>query len=369
MTGPIYHTLTWFVVLWGITVAEEKPKGEQVATANELSQKSSPIPEERWARIENIRKMLLHHFGAKWKYLEKPVAALRKTDEVEGLKRELYSVRMDPKYAAPVCILIPEGTPPFASVLVFHGGDGGLDVCCGPGLGRSGKEHYHHNMSLELTKAGFLTITVSIRGMGREAQNWGHGDCGKITENRDDFVGYTIFRGSCAMNVWTHDGIKIVDAILEDKRIDASRLAVAGISTGGELALYLGALDGRIAAVCSHGALVSYEDIYTKAHNWTIHAIPGAIGDFDMGDAAIACCPRPIQIQVGEKEPEFWGRHRPSTITEYKRIEEFYEACDASSELRITPKGGHAFDTAAAVEFLRNHIGHKHDDSMVPAQQ
>lgn len=318
-----------------------------------------PAPESHLAQVATIRALITKHFGTPWPHLPHPTLAVRKTDEVDGLKRQVCTVHLDARYHAPVCIITPLGAPPYPTILVIHGGDGGLDVCCGPGLGRTGGTHYHHDMSLELSRAGFLTVTVSLRALGREAQDWGHGDCGKHMETRDDFVGYTIFRGSCPMNVWTHDCIKVLDAMLQDPRVDRDRLAVAGISTGGELALYVGALDERVRAVCSHGALISYEEMYTLAHNWAIHAIPGAIGNFDMGDAGRACFPRPLQIQVGENEPAFWGRNRPSTFTELDRIRSFYGPHAPTPELVVTPGGGHAFDTAAAVRFL---------DTVLPAR-
>lgn len=317
---------------------------------------SPSLPGTTKEQIAEIRRKLTGHFDKRGEYLEHPVISLTKEDMIDNIERQIYRVRIDEMYEAPVCVLAPPGDTRHPVVLVFHGGDGGLDVCCGPGLGRLGANHYHHDMSLELTKAGFLTVTISIRGMGREAQDWGLGDCGKIKETLDDFVGYWIFRGSCAMSVWTYDAIAILNAFIGDPRFDTERIAVSGISTGGEIALYLGALDERIRVICSHGALVSYEDIYTIAHNWAIHAIPGAIGSFDMGDAGIACCPRPIQIQAGENEPEFWGRMRGSTLSEYTRIEQVYKSCGATSQLHITPGGGHAFDSPAAIEFLNGHL-------------
>lgn len=101
---------------------------------------------------------------------------------------------------------------------------------------------------------------------------------------------------------------------------------------------------------------MSYRDLYTIAHNYAIHAIPGALGAFDMGDIAIACLPRPIQIQVGENEPEFWGRHRDTTHSEFSRILNTYDSHGSVAELHITPGGGHSFDTQAAVRFLDAHL-------------
>lgn len=317
---------------------------------------STALPAPIAARGAEVRRRLLHHFGPKPVYLASPRPHLTQTDEIEGVLRQVYRVPLDERYAAPVCVLTPAGVANPAVLVVLHGGDGGLDVCCGPGLGREGAGHYHHDMSLELTRAGFVTLTISLRGLGREARDWGFGDCGRDMETRDDIVGYTIFRGSCPMSLWTHDAIAVLDAFSEDERFQTDRLAVAGISTGGELALYLAALDERIRVVCSHGALVSYEDLYTVAHNYAIHAIPGAIGQFDMGDVGIACWPRPLQFQVGEKEPEFWGRRRDSTESEFRRVAEAYRENQAVTELHVSPGGGHAFDTPAAVRFLTRHL-------------
>lgn len=175
-------------------------------------------------QIDEIKKLLLKHFGKKWEYLERPALEVVNEDTICGIARQICRIKIDERYAAPVCILAPPREGPHRALIVIHGGDGGLDVCCGAGLGRSGDTHYHHNMSLELAEAGLLTITVSIRGLGKEAQDWGFGDIGRQMETRDDIVGYTIFRGSCPMNVWTHDVIKILDAFEDDPRIDKGRI-------------------------------------------------------------------------------------------------------------------------------------------------
>ena len=209
-------------------------------------------------------------------------------------------------------------------------------------------------MSLELTKAGFATVTTSMKAIGSEARDWGYGEHADWKQGYDDFVGYSIFHGTCAMAVWSRDILRIAAAFVGQPEYDSGRFAVAGISHGGEVSLYAGAIDDTFQAVCAHGALASYQDIYTRAHNWGGHAIPGAIGSFDMGDAGIACWPRSLQVQVGEKEPESWGRMQPSALSEFGRISSFYDGNGAKAELRVTPGAGHGFDAPAAIGFLKS---------------
>lgn len=49
-------------------------------------------------------------------------------------------------------------------------------MCCGPGIGRDDENAYHANMSLEVSKAGFATMTVALRAIGREARDSAHGE-------------------------------------------------------------------------------------------------------------------------------------------------------------------------------------------------
>ena len=158
------------------------------------------------------------------------------------------------------------------------------------------------------------------------------------------------------MNNWVYDGIQVLNAITKYRYVDSNRIAFAGISHGGQIALYAGAIErGRISSVISMSAFLSYEDIYTKAHNWTGHAIPGIGALCDMGDIAALIAPRPLLVQWGENDRRGrWAQLQLSSLAEFDRTKWVYGQLNATHNLHkeITPNAGHEFNVRAVVNFL-----------------
>jgi len=161
------------------------------------------------------------------------------------------------------------------------------------------------------------------------------------------------------MNIWTNDGLQVVKAIERHPRVDADKIMFAGISHGGQIAMYAGAIETkRIKGVLSMGSFVSFEDLYTAVHHWTGHIIPniGSVGD--MGDIAALIAPRPLLILWGEKEDAKHlgriGTLRESSLAEFDRVKLVYERLGAGRNIHkvISVNAGHDFDVEAALRFL-----------------
>ena len=162
------------------------------------------------------------------------------------------------------------------------------------------------------------------------------------------------------MNVWTFDGIQVLDAISQHERVYPSRIAFAGISHGGQIAMYAAALrPNQICAAISMGSFLSFRDLYTKVHNMTGHAIPDVLNFADMGDIAALIAPRPLLIQWGELERDtYHGSLTSASLSEFERTKEIYRklGADQAIESHISTGAGHAFDVDAAIAFFEKHL-------------
>ncbi|MDP3411452.1 S9 family peptidase [Bosea sp. (in: a-proteobacteria)] len=132
--------------------------------------------------------------------------------------------------------------------------------------------------------------------------------------------------------VWRGGIGTVIDQVLEDPTIDASRLALVGISLGGALALSLAARDRRIKAVISYFGFRP--------------------GDLDEGRPQA-----PTLILHGDAD-------RVVPVRNAAQIETLLRARGVPVETQIYPGEGHGFSHATQVDaatrsvaFLRRHLG------------
>jgi hypothetical protein len=147
------------------------------------------------------------------------------------------------------------------------------------------------------------------------------------------------------------DVIRCVDYLTTREDVDSRRIACAGLSLGGEMTMWLGAMDTRVKATVSSGFLTTVDNML-QGHCpcWNF---PGFTENFDFADIYSLIAPRHLQCQNGELERAPGGF--PVFIAEKAMIE--IKGCYAvfgqvdRVELLVHP-AGHIFDVAAGVKFL-----------------
>lgn len=98
----------------------------------------------------------------------------------------------------------------------------------------------------------------------------------------------------------TWDAIRCVDYLEQLPEIDTKRLAVAGLSLGGETTMYVAALDPRLALACSSGWLTTVENM--KNGHCPCWNFAGLEENFDFSDIFACIAPRPLFCELGEQE-------------------------------------------------------------------
>ena len=147
------------------------------------------------------------------------------------------------------------------------------------------------------------------------------------------------------------DLMRLVDLAVSRPEVDCRRIGCAGLSLGGEMAMWLGAMDTRIAATVSSGFLTTMENLrHGHCMCWDF---PGLQRRYEFADIYSLMSPRPLQCQNGRRErlpggfPGGSGRAGhggdPASLPLGRRRR--------AVELAIHPEG-HVFDVDAAVKFL-----------------
>lgn len=150
-----------------------------------------------------------------------------------------------------------------------------------------------------LVQNGLVALAIDPRGMGetREAK----------IEPRE-FYNYYKPEYTHAYNAFmlgrTLFGMRLVDVMRASdylrsrQEVDGKRVAIAGQGMGGLLAIYAGALDRKVSAVASIGALATYRTLVLnpiQKHHSNL-MIPGVLAHYDLLDLAACLAPRPLLI-------------------------------------------------------------------------
>ena len=142
------------------------------------------------------------------------------------------------------------------------------------------------------------------------------------------------------MGEWVWDCLCAVDYLAGQPEVDPKRLAVIGISLGGELTMYTAALDERLKLADSSGWLCTVENMKLGHCNcWTY---PGLEESFDYPDIFACIAPRYLICENGEQEPERGGFPVATAKKAFAEIREAYKVFGAPDRLQhdIHP-GGH----------------------------
>ncbi|MDB5353046.1 MAG: hypothetical protein JWN86_4293 [Planctomycetota bacterium] len=225
-------------------------------------------------------------------------------------------------------------------VIAMHGGGGSPEVA----LFRGGSNY--HDMVRGGVKRGYVVFApqhlFSADGFAKDVRN--------RTDERLRLVGTSLTAVEIAKIT------RSLDVLLKRPEVDASRVAMVGLSYGGYYALVTPALDPRIkVSVCScyYGVQESrYErDELSIPRDFQF---PDRFTLFRDSDLVALICPRALQIQAGAKDGV---DHRDGGKRLAPRSATYYAKLGLSDRFQhLVFDGGHEFHDASAWEFVKSHL-------------
>jgi len=140
----------------------------------------------------------------------------------------------------------------------------------------------------------------------------------------------------------TWDALRCVDYLETRPEVDKRRLAVAGLSLGGETTMYVAAMDTRLKAACSSGWLTTIDNM--KHGHCPCWNFPGLEQHFDFADVFACVAPRPLVLEIGEQEKAPGGFPVEIARHAFEEIEPAYRVFGADGNLKLdVHPGGHVF--------------------------
>ena len=151
------------------------------------------------------------------------------------------------------------------------------------------------------------------------------------------------------------DLVRCVDYLESLKEVDKKRIGCAGLSLGGEMAMWLGAMDTRIKATLSSGFLTVMDQM--GKNHCMCWKFPGLRELVDWADIYSLIAPRALLCQNGLKEPanDFTV---PLARKALQEIEVIYKDFRKPENVQlIAHKGAHEIDLPTLLDFFRTRLG------------
>jgi hypothetical protein len=206
-------------------------------------------------------------------------------------------------------------------VVCIHGHGGNRDIVYDP-------KSVYTGFATDLAENGYVTISTDV---GQH----------EVYEKGRTLMGERLW-----------DVLRCADYVASLPQVDADRMACAGLSLGGEMAMWLGAMDPRMKATVSSGFLTTMEGIDNDSC-CLCWKFPGLMENFQFSDIYSMIAPRALMCQNGVKEQAPGGFPVDVAEPEMKKIESAYAVFDARDKavLDIHP-GGHVYVVPSARAFI-----------------
>lgn len=215
------------------------------------------------------------------------------------------------------------GAAPFPAVVCIHGHGSTRHTVYD-------KDTIYHGFAATLAEKGFVTIAVDV---GQH----------EVRDPKATLMGERLF-----------DLIRCVDYLETLPEVDPKRIGCAGLSLGGEMAMWLGAMDTRIRATVSAGFLTVMDQM--EQNHCMCWKFDGLRERVDFADIYALTAPRALLFQIGEKEPptQFTPALAKRAFNDVRRIYEDMAVPD-KAVLHIHP-GAHEIHLDTLLSFLEENL-------------
>ena len=248
-------------------------------------------------------------------------------DSVDGDRFQRRNMLLNTRSGTiPVILTVPaeRGNGPFPAVVCIHGHGGTRESVYDQGT-------IYHGFADRLAASGVVTIAADV-GQHQIRQT-----------------------GVTLLGERLEDLMRCVDLLQMLPEVDAQRIGCAGLSLGGEMAMWLGALDTRVRATVSAGFLTVMNQMEKNHCMCWKEAGLRELADFPDIYALVA--PRALSFQIGKQEP----LSQFNTVIAkrvFSRISKTYEDLGREDQIDIEiHTGGHEVHVETLLSFFLGRLG------------
>lgn len=256
-------------------------------------------------------------------------------DDTEWLKLPLGRIHAEAILALPA-----DRKGPLPLVIAQHGIDGGPDRVFG-----SEAPAVYHDYGHALVKAGYAVLAPFNL---------------PTVERRNRIERLARLAGTSLPGIECTRMQAMLTEVLKDRRIDAGRVGMWGISNGGLSTMFWTPLEPRIrcAIVCAwfnhrrnkmavpdkrYSCFLETKEEHAFFRDW--------LSEFTDSDVASLICPRPLLIQTGKKDGIAWW---PQVVEEFETTKEHYRKLGIEDRIAMDlHEGLHEISLDSGLAFLK----------------
>ena len=257
----------------------------------------------------------------------------RRPGYVEQLVR--YAGAEEP---VPAYLLAPEGRGPCGSVVALHQHNSEWHWGKSEVAGRAGDPLQAFGPAL--ARRGVTVLAPDAVGF-EDRRSAGRGTEPGVDDGLQHFneMSYRLVGGRLLMTTVLTDAAAAVSALAALPAVDGARVGVVGHSYGGNTALFLAALDERVAFACASGAACTYRRrMADRTAIELAQIVPGILTLADIDDVAALLAPRPLLLVSAPDD-----RYSADADAIERAVAPAYAALGAPDALRHARfAGGHA---------------------------
>jgi len=197
----------------------------------------------------------------------------------------------------PAFLLLPNGSGPFAAILVHHQHHGQRHFGKSEVCGLVGDPLQAFGPAL--TRQGIAVLAPDSICFEDRRRNRTGTEADEEADSSQHYneMCYRLLRGDTLMRQVLSDSAQAISILQAHSLIDTGRIGILGHSYGGNTVLFHAALDERIRFACSSGAACSYK--YKMEHQIGIEmaeVIPRFAMRYDISDLVTCFAPRPMLL-------------------------------------------------------------------------
>ena len=221
-------------------------------------------------------------------------------------ERLFYTTR--PGLQASAYLLTPKNTRlPAPGVLALHGhGREGKDGPVDP-------ESIYHGFAWPFVEKGCVVLCPEQIGFNERAVPEGKVTY-EVLVHGLNMLGHTLI----GLRYW--DLVRAFDLLQDMKTVDRSRIGVMGLSLGGEMTVFLSALQTRVKAACVAGYLTSHLNTFLDRPHCTCGHLRDLARHFEHVDLAALIAPRPLFLEAGREDPDFLYKDAQALVRDLRQV-------------------------------------------------
>ncbi len=253
------------------------------------------------------------------------------------IERLVYWTR--PGLQANAYLLTPKNlTRAVPGMLCLHGhSHGGKDETIDPGS-------IYKGFARNFAAAGCVVLCPEQIGFGERALPEDKVNYQVLTHGLN-MVGHTLI----GVRYW--DLVRSLDLLEGLELVDRKRLGVMGLSLGGEMTLFLAALQTRLRAACVCGYLTTHLNTFLDRPHCTCGHLRDLARHFEHIDLAALIAPRPLFLDSGRNDPSFPYKDAQTLVRQLRPVYHLHDRPRSHLGIEVHD-GGHEIAAVKSIAWM-----------------